>query len=209
MGPAAKKKTLRAAEQDRPDVKLARKRWWVNIEGIDPRRFRFIDESGAKTNMVRTHGRCPKGQRLLSSAPAGHWNTTTMIAAIGLDGVHAPFALDGAIDGDAFLVYVEKVLFPTLRGGEIVVLDNLSSHKLPRVVELINSAGAEVWYLPPYSPDFNPIEPMWSKVKQVLRTIAARTFDGLVEAIRTALERVSTSDLLGWFTHCGYTTAIM
>ena len=94
MGPAAKKKTLRAAEQDRPDVKLARKRWWVNIEGIDPRRFRFIDESGAKTNMVRTHGRCPKGQRLLSSAPAGHWQTTTMIAAIGLDGVHAPFALE-------------------------------------------------------------------------------------------------------------------
>lgn len=208
MGPAAKKKTLRAAEQDRPDVKLARNRWWVNIEGIDPRRFRFIDESGAKTNMVRTHGRCPKGQRLLSSAPSGHWNTTTMIAAIGLDGVHAPFALDGAIDGDAFLVYLEQVLLPTLQGGEIVVLDNLSSHKLPRVVELINSAGAEVWYLPPYSPDFNPIEEMWSKVKQVLRTIAARTFDGLVDAIRTALDRVSTSDLLGWFTHCGYTTAL-
>jgi len=129
-----------------------------------------------------------------------------MIAAIGLDGVHAPFALDGAIDGDAFLVYVEKVLLPTLQGGEIVVLDNLSSHKIPRVVELVESAGAEVRYLPPYSPDFNPIEPMWSKVKQVLRSIAARTFDGLVDAIRTAFDQVSTSDLLGWFMHCGYTT---
>jgi len=154
--------------------------------------------------MVRTHGRCPKGQRLLSSAPAGHWKTTTMIAAIGLDGVHAPFALDGAIDGDAFLVYVEKVLLPTLQGGQIVVLDNLSSHKISRVVELVESAGAEVWYLPPYSPDLNPIEPMWSKVKQVLRSLAARTFDGLVDAIRTAFNQVSTSDLLGYFEHTGY-----
>ena len=129
-----------------------------------------------------------------------------MIAAIGLDGVHAPFALDGGIDGDAFLIYVEKVLLPTLQVGQIVVLDNLSSHKLPRVAELIESAGAEVWYLPAYSPDFNPIENMWSKVKQVLRSIAARTFDGLVDAIRSALSRVATTDLLGWFNHCGYTT---
>ena len=206
MEPAAQKKTLRAAERDRPDVKQARDQWQADTEGIDPRRFRFIDESGAKTNMVRTRGRCPMGQRLLSSAPAGHWNTTTMIAAIGLDGVHAPFALDGVIDGDAFLIYVEKILLPTLQGGEIVVLDNLSSHKLPRVAELIESAGAEVWYLPPYSPDFNPIENMWSKVKQILRSIAARTFDGLVDAIRSALNRVAARDLLGWFNHCGYAT---
>ena len=186
-------------------MKQARDQWRADTDGIDPGRFRFIDESGAKTNMIRTRGRCPKGRRLLSSAPAGHWNATTMIAAIGLDGVHAPFALDGGIDGDAFLIYVEKVL-PTLRGGEIVVLDNLSSHKLPRIAELIESAGAEVWYLPPYSPDFNPIENMWSKVKQVLRSIAARTFDGLVDAIRSALNRVAATDLLGWFNHCGYTT---
>ncbi len=206
MGSASEKKTLRAAEQDRPDVKQARDQWRVDTAAIDPRRFRFIDESGAKTNMLRTHGRCPRGQRLLSSAPAGHWKTTTMIAAIGLDGVHAPFALDGAIDGDAFLIYVERILLPTLQGGEVVVLDNLSSHKLPRVAELIESAGAEVWYLPPYSPDFNPIENMWSKVKQVLRSIAARSFDGLVDAIRIALDRIATSDLLGWFANSGYTT---
>lgn len=122
------------------------------------------------------------------------------------DGVHAPFALDGAVDGDAFLIYVEKVLLPTLEGGEIVVMDNLSSHKLSPIAELIESVGAELWYLPPYSPDFNPIENMWSKVKQVLRSIAARSFDGLVEAIGIALDRVDTTDLLGWFTHCGYTT---
>lgn len=206
MGIALQKKTLRAAEQDRPDVKQAREQWRSDTDGLDPRRFRFIDESGAKTNMVRSHGRCPKGQRLLSAAPAGHWQTTTMIAAVGLDGVHAPWTLDGAIDGAAFLVYVEHVLVPTLQSGQIVVLDNLSSHKHPRVAELIESAGAEVWYLPPYSPDFNPIEEMWSKVKTVLRSLAARTFDGLVAAIGKALKRVTTSDLLGWFSHCGYAT---
>lgn len=195
MGFAAKKKTLRAAEQDRPAVKQAREQWRSRAEGIDPHRFRFIDESGAKTNMVRMHGRCPKGQRLLSSAPAGHWKTTTMLAAIGLDGVDAPWTLDGAIDADAFLVYVEHVLVPTFQGGEIVVLDNLSSHKHPRVAELINAAGAEVWYLPPYSPDFNPIE-----------SAAADTFDGLVKAIGLALDQVTRDDLLGWFTHGGYTT---
>lgn len=206
MGSAAKKKTLRAAEQDRPDVKQAREAWRSRSEGIDPRRFRFIDESGAKTNMVRMHGRCRRGQRLLSSAPAGHWKTTTMLAAIGLDGVEAPWTLDGALDADAFLVYVEHVLVPTLQGGEIVVLDNLSSHKHSRVAELINAAGAEVWYLPPYSPDFNPIEQMWSKVKQILRSLAARTFDGLIKAIGSAFDQVTTDDLLGWFTNGGYAT---
>lgn len=132
-----------------------------------------------------------------------------MLAAIGLDGVQAPFALDGAIDGDSFVVYVEKILVPTLQGGEIVVLDNLSSHKLPRVVELIEATGAEVWYLPPYSPDLNPIEQMWSKIKGVLRSIAARTFDTLVDAIRIALDKVTVGDLTGWFTHAGYTTCFM
>ena len=129
-----------------------------------------------------------------------------MIAAVGLDGVEAPFALEGAVDAEAFVVYVERVLLPTLRGGEIVVLDNLACHKHPRVRELIESVGAEVWYLPPYSPDFNPIEEMWSKIKQILRSLAARTFEGLIKAIGTALKQVSPQDLIGWFTHCGYTT---
>lgn len=184
----------------------ARDRWRVDREGIDPQRFRFIDESGAKTNMVRLYGRCPQGHRLLCKAPAGHWQTTTMIAAVGLDGVAAPLALEGAVDTESFLVYVERILLPTLHGGEIVVLDNLACHKHPRVRELIESVGAEVWYLPPYSPDFNPIEPMWSKIKQTLRSLAARTFETLVEAIRIALKRVSLQDILGWFTHSGYAT---
>jgi len=187
-------------------VKQRRDEWQSRRGEIDSRRFRFIDESGAKTNMVRTHGRCPKGERLLASAPAGHWKTTTMLAAIGLDGVEAPWTLDGAMDADAFLVYVEHVLVPTLGGGEIVVLDNLSSHKHPGVAALIESAGAEVWYLPPYSPDLNPIEQMWSKVKQILRSLAVRTWDGLVKAIGLAMNEVTTDDLLGWFTHAGYAT---
>ena len=178
----------------------------MDREGIDLRRFRFIDESGAKTNMVRTRGRCPRGQRLLASAPAGHWKTTTMLAAIGLDGVDAPWTLDGAMDADAFEVYVEHVLTPTLCGGEIVVLDNLSSHKRPRVAELIRAAGADVWYLPPYSPDLNPIEQMWSKVKQILRSLAARTVDDLITAIGDALKQVTIDDILAWFIHAGYTT---
>lgn len=129
-----------------------------------------------------------------------------MIAAIGLEGVQAPFALEGAVDTEAFAVYVQRVLLPTLRGGEIVVLDNLACHKHPLVRERIESAGAEVWYLPPYRPDFNPIEEMWSKIKQILRSLAARTFEGLIEAIGTALRQVSLQDLTGWFIHCGYTT---
>ena len=156
--------------------------------------------------MVRLYGRCQRGQRLLAKAPAGHWQTTTMLAAIGLDGVQAPFALEGAIDSEAFLIYVERVLLPTLHGGEIVVMDNLACHKHPRVRELIESVGAEVRYLPPYSPDFNPIEPMWSKMKQVLRSLAARTFEGLIQAIGIALKKITLLDLAGWFIHCGYTT---
>jgi transposase len=156
--------------------------------------------------MVRLYGRCPRGQRLLAKTPAGHWQTTTMLAAIGLDGVQAPFALEGAIDGEAFLIYVEQVLLPTLHGGEIVVMDNLACHKHPRVRQLIESVGANLWYLPPYSPDFNPIEPMWSKMKQVLRSLAARTFEGLIQAIGIALKKITLLDLIGWFIHCGYTT---
>jgi transposase len=187
-------------------VKEARDQWRSLTSETEPARFRFIDESGAKTNMVRLHGRCPQGQRLLAKAPAGHWQTTTMIAAVGLAGVQAPFALPGAVDGESFLIYVEQVLLPTLQGGEIVVLDNLACHKHPRVRERIESVGAEVWYLPPYSPDFNPIEEMGSKIKQVLRTLAARTFEGLIEAIGIAIHKVSLQDLAGWFGHCGYAT---
>ena len=173
---------------------------------LDPRRLVFIDESGAKTNMTRTRGRSQRGKRLKSFAPLGHWHTTTMISAIDLEGVRASMVLDGATDTEAFCAYIEQVLAPTLRGGEIVVMDNLRPHKHARVRQAIEAAGARLVYLPPYSPDFNPIEPMWSKVKQSLRSAAGRTFDALLAAINEALQSVTSTDCAGFFRGCGYAT---
>ena len=184
----------------------ARQLWQAQMPELDPRRLVFIDESGAKTNLTRTRGRSQRGERLKSFAPLGHWHTTTMISAIDLFGVRASMVLDGATDTEAFCVYIEQVLAPALRGGEIVVMDNLQPHKHPRVRAAIEAAGAMLVYLPPYSPDLNPIEPMWSKVKQSLRSAAARTFAGLLEAIKAALASVSAADCIGFFTGCGYAT---
>jgi transposase len=184
----------------------ARRQWQRQMPELDPRKLLFIDESGAKTNMTRTRGRCPRGRRLKSFAPLGHWHATTMISAIDVDGVRASMVIDGATDSEAFCIYIEQVLTPTLRGGEVVIMDNLQPHKHARVGRAIAAAGATLVYLPPYSPDFNPIEPMWSKVKQSLRSTAARTFEALFDAIAAALRSVSSSDCLGFFRGCGYAT---
>jgi transposase len=167
----------------------------------------FLDESGALTNLVRTHGRSGSGARCVGLAPQGHWKVMTAVAAIRLDGLTAPFTIDCPMDGEIFDVYVERVLTPTLRPGDVVVMDNLSAHKRPRVRRLIEAAGAAVLYLPPYSPDFNPIEMIWSKVKRLLRSFAARTIDTLHEAFGRAFEQVTTTDILGCFRHCGYATS--
>ena len=164
----------------------------------------FIDESGAKTNMTRLYGRAKDGQRAVDDAPAGHWCTTTMISSIRLDGSTACMVVDGATTKDIFKAYVENILLPTLRPGDIVVLDNLSSHKNQEIRDLIESVGAELWFLPPYSPDLNPIEKMWSKVKAILRKLKARTEQALIAAIAKALEQVTASDVKGWFKSCGY-----
>ena len=171
---------------------------------MDGARFVFIDESGAKTNMTRLRGRCKGGKRLLDAVPQGHWETTTMIAALRLDGVTAPMVIEGPTDAAVFHAYVKHVLVPRLREGEIVVLDNLSSHKSPEIEEMIRSVGAELWFLPPYSPDLNPIEKMWSKVKETLRTIKARGTEELYVAVRTALKKVTPRDARGWFASSGY-----
>jgi len=195
---------LRAAEQDRPDVVAERQAWRERAAGIDPRRFVFVDETGAKTNMTRVHGRCEGGKRLMASAPHGHWCTTTLLGSVRLDGTTEAMAIESATDQDVFMAYVREILTPALRPGDIVVMDNLSPHKTPAVAEIIRASGAEVWYLPPYSPDLNPIEQMWSKVKALLRKAAARTAQALLEAIGAALASVSASDALGWFQNCGY-----
>ena len=147
----------------------ARARWRADAASLDAPRLVFIDESGAKTNMARRYARGPRGERVSAAVPAGHWNTTTMVCAIGIDGPRAPFVLDGPLDADAFAVYCQRVLAPALRDGDVVVLDNLGPHKDARARAAIESAGAGVLYLPPYSPDFNPIENMWSNGEALLQ----------------------------------------
>lgn len=199
------KKTLRASEQERPDVKERREAWIAEQGCLDVQRLVFVDESGAKTNMTRLRGRAREGARVMDRAPHGHWCTTTMISSIRLDGTSACMAVDGATDKDVFREYVRRVLVPTLRPGDIVVLDNLSAHKDSEALELIESAQAALRFLPPYSPDLNPIEKMWSKVKSFLRSAKARTQEELCDAIGAALRTVTLQDAEGWFQSCGYT----
>jgi transposase len=171
---------------------------------LDARRLVFIDETGAKTNMTRRYGRAPAGKRVLDHAPSGHWNTTTLIAAMGSRGPLAPLLLEGATDTEVFAAWAEQMLVPALRPGDIVVMDNLSSHKAARIRTLIEGAKAHLLYLPPYSPDLNPIEKMWSKIKALLRGAKARTQEALSQAVANALNAVTHSDIEGWFRHCGY-----
>jgi len=171
---------------------------------LDLNRLVFIDEAGAKTNMTRLYGRAEKGERVVDFAPHGHWCTTTMISSIRFNGSTACMAVDGSTTGAVFRAYAEYVLVPSLRPGDIVVLDNLASHKDQVALEMIQQAGAEVRFLPPYSPDLNPIEKMWSKIKQILRSVKARTQEALLAAIAAALECVSEKDARGWFASCGY-----
>ena len=171
---------------------------------IDPRRLVFIDESSAKTNMARLYGRARSGQRVRDAVPCGTWNTTTMIAGISLSGARAAMLLSGAIDGAAFEVWVRDVLVPTLQPGDVVIMDNLSSHKNQAARKHILSAEALILELPPYSPDLNPIEKMWSKVKAGLRTAEARTQPAWIQAMASALEGVTRQDAMNWFASCGY-----
>ena len=152
--------------------------------------------------MTRVYGRTLGGQRVCDCAPAGHWNTTTLVAALGLCGPLAPMVLPGSMDGISFEIYVEKVLLPALPKNAIVVMDNLSSHKSPRIASLIQAGGFELRYLPPYSPDFNPIEQMWSKVKAYLKGKKARTEEALFEAIGEAISQVTLEDARGYFSNC-------
>ena len=164
----------------------------------------FLDESGTQTSMTRTRGRAPRGQRVLAKVPGGHWRIVTMISAVRTSGPFAAASIVGATDSDVFRTYVREVLTPQLRPGDVVVMDNLAPHKAAGVREAIESVGAELRYLPPYSPDFNPIENMWSKVKGRLRSLAVRTVESLHDAIGAALTTVTPCDCVGFFRHCGY-----
>jgi transposase len=182
--------------------------WQKQLGGLDPDRLVFIDESSAKTNLTRLRGRAPRGQRVKAFAPYGRWQTTTMLCGLGLRGAIAPMLLTGPIDSAAFTEYVRQVLAPSLRPGDIVVMDNLASHQASAAHEAITGVGASVVFLPPYSPDFNPIEMMWSKVKQILRSAAGRNFEELSSGMAKAIAAITASDALGYFTHCGIATEL-
>ena len=171
---------------------------------VDPARLVFLDESGANTAMDRTHGRAPSGVRVDGPAPRGHWKTITLTAAVRLDGTGACLAFDGPTDTACFETYVERCLAPTLRPGDIVVMDNLACHKTAEVARLIAAAGAEARYLPAYSPDLNPIEGMFGKLKQWLRSTAVRVVGDLFGALGDGLRTITPKDIAGWFRHSGY-----
>jgi transposase len=198
---------LVAREQDRPDVSRRRAQW-RNYQGlIDPARLIFIDETWAKTNMTRTHGWAPRGARLVDKVPHGHWKTSTFLAGLRHDRIAAPCLFDGPINGERFLAYVEQVLVPTLQPGDIVVMDNLGSHKGKAVRRAIRKAGAKLIFLPKYSPDLNPIEQVFSKLKTLLRKAAARTLDALTAAVGQLLERFTQQECINYFTNAGYASA--
>lgn len=164
----------------------------------------FLDESGATTQMTRNYGRAPRGERVAEGTPHSHWHTLTMLAALTRDGLQAPMTIESPTDGDVFLAYLEQVLCPRLRPGQVVIMDNLAAHKVAGVHQLIEATGARLLYLPPYSPDFNPIEQAWSKIKQLLRSAKARTVEALEQAIAEALAAITPENASAWFSHCNY-----
>jgi transposase len=198
------KKTLHASEQDRPDVKAAREAWRENQASLDPAHLVFIDETATATNMTRLRGRSVEGQRLIGKAPHGHRKTTTFVAALRNDRITAPLVIDGAMNGEIFVQYVEQFLVPTLTPHDIVVMDNLPVHKVAGVKSAIESAGAVVLYLPPYSPDLNPIEMVFAKLKALLRKASERTVGKLWDRIGKLLEAFTSQECQNCFTHQGY-----
>lgn len=198
------KKTAHATEQDRPDILKRRQDWFDRQLDLDPGRLVFNDETWTSTNMARRRCRCARGERLRMGMPRGHWKTTTFVAGLRTTGIVAPLVLDGPINGEAFEAYVQQVLVPTLKNGDIVVMDSLGSHKGFAVQTAIETVGAELHYLSPYSPDFNPIEKAFSQLKAHLRKAAERTQEGLWTAIGALLPIVTSQHAANYFTACGY-----
>jgi transposase len=201
------KKSLHAAEQDRPDVARRRRRWRQYQGRFDPTRLVFIDETWVKTNMTRTHGRCAKGQRLVAKVPHGHWRTLTFLAALRFDRIEAPCVLDGPINGRSFLAYVEQFLIPTLKRGDIVVMDNLGSHKRQAIRAALTAVGAKLFFLPPYSPDLNPIEQVFAKLKTLLRKAAERTITATWQRVGALLSNFSPQECANYLANSGYASA--
>jgi transposase len=192
------------SEQVRSRTAWRRERWRRLQPKIEPHRLVFLDETCSKTNMVRQYGRAPRGERVHDKVPYGHWHTMTFLAALRADRIDAPCLLDQPVNGSNFLTYVRQFLLPTLRKGDVVVLDNLSSHKRREVRQAIRAVGAKLLYLPPYSPDLNPIEQVFAKLKTLLRKAAARTADDVCRAIATILDTFTPTECAAYLRHAGY-----
>jgi transposase len=193
-----------ASEQNRPDVAAKRRRWREGQASLDPQRLIFIDETGCATNMIRLRGRALRGKRLRGATPHGHWKITTFTAGLTSTGMIAPMVLDGPMNGASFKAYVNQVLVPVLKQGDIVVMDNLSAHKSEDIRSAIEAAGAELRYLPPYSPDLNPIEQAFSKLKAHLRKHKERSVENLWNRIGSLLNRFTALECQNFFNHAGY-----
>ena len=185
---------------------MARKRarWKRHQSKLDPRRLVFIDETGTSTNMARPRGRCRRGERLIGKVPHGHWKITTFVAGLRCDAITAPFVIDQPMNSTIFKAYLEQCLVPTLKPGDIVVMDNLGSHKSPSVRQMIQKAGARLWYLPPYSPDLNPIEQVFAKIKHWMRIAQKRTIDDACDHIGHLVKSVMSDECSNYFVNAGY-----
>ncbi len=195
---------MHASEQERADIVERRQAWFALQPDLDPAKLVFLDETGATTKMARLRGRSPRGERCRAAVPHGHWKTTTLVAGLRLGGLTAPMVIDGAMNGDAFTAYAETFLAPILAPGDIVILDNLPAHKVSGARAAIEHAGATLMFLPPYSPDFNPIEQAFAKLKALLRKAAARTVQALETAIAAALDAFLPAECANYFTNSGY-----
>jgi transposase len=203
---SASKKSVVAGERDRPDVARRRGQWMKYQDRVDAGRLVFIDETWSRTDMAPLRGWAPRGSRLVAKVPHGRWKTMTFLAALRHDRIDAPWFIEGPIDGDSFRLYVKEVLLPTLRPGDIVILDNLGSHKSKAVRQLIRSVGAKIFFLPKYSPDLNPIEQVFAKLKHLLRRAAARTADAVCAAIAEALNAFTPQECANYLKNSGYQT---
>ena len=199
---------MHADEKETERVQSLRVKFWLEMQAISPENLIFVDEAGVNLSLIRRLARAPKGKRAHSSRPQKRSKNVSVIGAIGLKGVISKYSLVGATDGLTFEAFISQKLVPHLWEGAYVVMDNCSIHKGKEIERLIEMAGAKLIYLPPYSPDFSPIENCWSKIKSILRSIGARSYPDLAEAIETAFNKVSLNDIRNWFTHCCYCTSL-
>jgi transposase len=206
LGFAPKKKSVHASERDTPQVLLAREQSRHQLAAYPCRRLKFVDESGCNIAMTRRYGRARQGARAHDAAPKNFGRNVTILDTLSCQGLDAVMTVDGATDTAVFQAYVTPELAPTLAPDDIVIMDNLSAHKVMGINEAIEATGAKLLYLPPYSPDFSPIENCWSKLKAILRKVKARTRDALDDALKQSIDAITNIDALGWFKHCGYTS---